>query len=418
MIAMIDLAKAAALDADDALAGFCTRFVVTDDALRYLDGNSLGRLSTVARDAVLRTLDQEWGEGLVRSWHEWIDLSTSIGDELAPLLGASDGEVLVCDQTSVNLYKLAWAGLARSGRSVIVGDDSNFPSDRYVLAEVAQAQGGVYREMQVDPIEGPRIADVECALADGDVGVLSMSMVAFKSGAIVDVPAITELAHAHGALVLWDLSHAAGAIPARLNETGADMAVGCTYKHLNGGPGAPAFLYVRSDLQAQLDTPIPGWFGHAAMFAFEGEYRPAEGIRRFAIGTPPILSLRAAQAGIAVSAEAGIEAIRAKSTSLTEMMIARADERLAPLGFELASPRESARRGAHISLSHEHGYQITQAVIERGVVPDFRAPSLIRLGVAPLYNSHCEAWQALEALAEVVETRDFERFPAQASGVT
>lgn len=412
---MVDKHQASLLDASDPLASFRDAFVVADPKLSYLDGNSLGRLPKRTASAVERVVRHEWGEGLVRSWHDWIDLSEEIGDLLAPVLGASPGEVLVCDQTSVNLFKLAWAGLAASGRSVIVGDDSNFPSDRYVLASVARARGGEYREVKVDPVTGPSVDDLRGSL-DDSVGVVSLSMVSFKSGAIADAAAITKLAREHGAFVLWDLSHAAGAIPVGLNSIDADLAVGCTYKHLNGGPGAPAFLYVKKSLQSRLETPIPGWFGHASMFAFEDTYRPAAGIRRFAIGTPPILSLRAAQCGIAITAEAGIDAIRQKSTSLTELLIERQDERLAKLGFELRSPRDSATRGAHVSLAHPSGYQITQAVIDRGVIPDFRAPDLIRIGIAPLYNTHVEVWEATETLAKVVEQGQHTQYASSPAG--
>jgi kynureninase len=280
---------------------------------------------------------------------------------------------------------------------------------------VARAHLGRYREVAVDPVAGPTVDDLR-AVIDETVGVVSLSLVAFKSGAIADLVGIQELAHRHGALVLWDLSHAAGAIPVGLTAAGADLAVGCTYKHLNGGPGAPAFLYVRRDLHDRLEQPIPGWFGHDDMFAFEAAYRPAQGIRRFATGTPPILSLRAAQAGISVTAEAGIAAIRAKGIALTELLIARFDARLAPLGIALRSPRDAARRGGHVSLAHPAGFQITQALIDRGVVPDFRAPDLIRFGVAPLYNSFAEVWDATEVLAEVVEQEQFARYPERRSG--
>lgn len=397
-------ADAQQLDAADTLAPFRDEFVIPDPEVCYLDGNSLGRLPRASQARVERATQHEWADGLVRSWHDWIDLPTTIGDALAPIIGAQPGEVMICDQTSVNLYKLAWAGLAASDRKVVVGDDSNFPSDRYVLRAVAEAQGAEYREAKIDPTEGPTVAQLEAALAPGDVGVLALSLVAFKSGALADCAAITDLAHRHGALMLWDLSHAAGAVPVALEATGSDLAIGCTYKYLNGGPGAPAFLYVRREHQERLQPPIPGWFGHDDMFAFEGQYRPAAGVRRFGIGTPPILSLRGAQPGIELTAKAGIDALRAKSIQQTELLIARFDARLAALGFTLGSPREASQRGSHVSVRHADAYAITQAMITRNIVPDFRAPDSIRLGIAPLYNSFVELWDAVEAIADIVES--------------
>ncbi|MFT5049814.1 MAG: kynureninase, partial [Chlamydiales bacterium] len=264
-------------------------------------------------------------------------------------------------------------------------------------------------------VDGPTVADFAAAI-DDSVGLSSLSLVAFKSGAIADLRSITDLAHEHGAYVLWDLSHAAGAIPVELDAAGVDLAVGCTYKHLNGGPGAPAFLYVRRDLQSELEQPIPGWFGHDDMFAFEGAYRPFSGIRRFMVGTPPIPSLRCVQASIALTAAVGIEAIREKSVGLTELIVQGAVTRLRPLGFTLASPRNPAQRGGHVSLKPPDGYRVTQALIERCVVPDFRAPDLIRLGVAPLHNNYTEIWNAIESLASVVERREHERFGLPAKG--
>ncbi|MFT4542865.1 MAG: kynureninase [Planctomycetota bacterium] len=345
----------------------------------------------------------------MRSWNDSVELPEAVGDELAPLIGASLGEVVLGDQTSVNLFKLAWAGLEHSGRSVILGDDSNFPSDRYVLAAVASALGGEYREVAVDDLKGPKAEDFAASI-DEKVGLISLSLVSFKSGAVADLRSITELAHAHGALVLWDLSHAAGAIPVYLDAARVDLAVGCTYKHLNGGPGSPAFLFVRRDLQGQLQQPIPSWFGHDDMFAFEGEYRPAPGIRCFTVGTTPIPSLRCVQAGVELTAKAGIGAIREKSLGLTELFVRGFDARLATLGFELASPRDPEKRGGHISLRHPEAYGVTQALIRRGVIPDFRAHGLIRLGVAPLYNSYLDIWDAIEALVSLVEDSEYTSF--------
>lgn len=409
---------ALATDNADPLAGYRDHFSIPDPGLIYLDGNSLGRPTVDGVALIEEAMHKEWAHGLVRSWRrDWISLPEQVGDMLAPIIGAGPGEVLIADQTSVNLFKLATAALKATGRSDILSDDSNFPSDLYVLDAVARAAGGRLRASPVDPIAGPSVDDLG-PLLDDQVGLVSLSHVGFRSGALADMGAITAMAHDAGALALWDLSHSAGVVPVGLNAHDIDLAVGCTYKYLNGGPGAPAFLYVRSDLQERLATPIPGWFGHADMFAFDPTYSPAPGIRRFAAGTPPILSLRGAQAGISLSAEAGIEAIRAKSVELTEFLIARYDTRLADLGFTLGSPRDPNRRGGHVSLLHSDAYPITQALIDHNVIPDFRAPDTIRLGLAPLYTTFTEVWDAVEAIADVVGSGAYRDYPTEPEGVT
>jgi kynureninase len=415
----IDRAAAAERDAADPLGPFRDRFVVADPDLIYLDGNSLGRLSHDAVAAVEEALHREWGAGLVRSWDDWIDLPARTGDLLAPLVGAAPGEVLVADQTSVNLYKLAAAAVSASaGRADIITDSTNFPSDRYVLAGVAEAAGGRLREVAADPIEGPRPGDIAAAL-DGDVGLVSLSHVAFRSGAVADMAAITAMAHEAGAFALWDLSHSAGAVEVDLGGAAADLAVGCTYKHLNGGPGAPGFLYVAGRHHGRLHQPIRGWFGHADMFAFEDRYRPAAGIAGFAVGTPPILALRAAEAAISVTAAAGMAAVAAKNRSLTSLLVDLFDERLTRFGFALGSPREPRRRGAQVALGHREAWRITRALIERaGVVPDFRAPDSIRLGMSALTTTHVEVWDAVDRLVRVMEARAYAEFPQGRGRVT
>ncbi len=408
--------EAERLDAADPLRAFRGEFVVSDPALIYLDGNSLGRLPRATAAAVERALRDEWGRGLVTSWGEWKQLPGQIGDTLAPLIGAGPGEVLLSDQTSINLYKLAGAALTKE-RPDIVTDDSNFPSDLYVLGGVAAAAGGRLRVVAVEETSGIQADDVASEI-DDRVGLVSHAHVAYRSGALADMASITEAAHEAGALALWDLSHSVGVIPVNLTGSRADLAVGCTYKYLNGGPGAPAFLYVRRGLHKALLQPIRGWWSHADMFGFTPAYAPADGIGRFAVGTPPILSLVAARVGIELSLEAGLDRIRAKSASLTGSMIAHADRELASLGFTVITPRAHEKRGSHIALRHTDAYRITLALRDRKVITDFRAPDTIRLGAAPLYTSHVEVHEALSTLRDLVAAGEHERYEGTRSGVT
>ena len=378
---------AAALDAGDPLAGFRERFVVTDPERLYLDGNSLGRLPVATRDR-LSAMTDDWGDRLVSGWHEWIEAPMRAGDLLAQVIGASPGEVLACDSTTVNLYKLVHALLdAAPPVRTLVTDRDNFPTDRYVLEGVAAARG-----LELRLLEGePQPADVpEDALA-------VFSHVNYRTGAIADVAAFSG----H---IVWDLSHSAGAVPVELNARGVELAVGCTYKYLNAGPGAPGYLYVAAALQERLRSPIQGWFGQDEQFAMERPYAPAAGIARFLAGTPPILGLAAVEEGARLTAEAGIEAIRAKSVAQTELIVALHDAWLASLGFFLGSPRDPAVRGSHVSLRHAEAWPICRALIERAnVVPDFRGPDSIRLGVAPLYTRYVDVWDALDRLRGLVE---------------
>jgi kynureninase len=396
---MIDRAHAERLDAADPLAGFRDRFVIEDPGTIYLDGNSLGRLPVATRERLSRLVDQ-WGTELVEAWHEWIDLPERVGDLLASeVLGARPGEVIVTDSTTVNLFKLASAVLdARPG--AVVTDTDNFPTDRYVLEGVARRHGRELRLFEPDPLHGPQPGDIEDACQGDDVALISLSHVAYRSGALADVETITKAANVP---VLWDISHSAGAVPIELERRGLELAVGCTYKYLNGGPGAPAFLYVREELQGGLGNPIQGWFAQRDQFQMERDYDPEPGIRRFLVGTPPILQLAAVEEGVRLSGEAGIEALHAKATALTELIVAIHDEKLAPLGFELGTPRDPARRGAHVSLRHPEAWPICRALIEGArVIPDFRGPDSIRLGVAPLYTRYADVYDALERLGELV----------------
>ncbi len=329
-----------------------------------------------------------------------MDLPRQVGDLLGEhLLGAAPGQVVVCDSTTVNLYKLAWAALdARPGRPVLVTDDDNFPTDRYVLDGHRRP---VRRPAPPDPhrprTRGSGPADVRAAIGP-DTALVCLSHVAYRSGALADMAAITRLAHDAGALVLWDLCHSAGSVPVDLDGCGADLAVGCTYKYLNAGPGAPAFLYVRRDLQDQLTQPIQGWFGQQDQFTMGPRYEPAPGIGRFTTGTPNIPGTVAVQEGTRLLAEAGIQALRAKGIALTSYLIELADAWLAPLGCGLASPRDPARRGSHVTLRHPEAGRISQALIRAGVIGDFRAPDRLRLGPAPVTTRFTDVWDALDTL--------------------
>jgi kynureninase len=415
----IERAAALALDAADPLAGFRDRFVEPEPGLIYLDGNSLGRLPRATRDRLAEVITREWGGGLVRSWEHWIDLPTRVGDLIGTaLLGAAPGQVLVGDATTVNLYKLAAAALAlRPDRRVIVTAADEFPTDRYVLDGLAAACGRQVRVVPADRALGPAGADVIGAL-DENVALLCLSHVGYRSGALADLPALTAAAHDVGALVLWDLSHAVGAVPIDLDAAGVDLATGCTYKYLNGGPGAPAFLYVSRALHGQARQPIWGWFGQRDQFVMAPGYDPEPDVRAFGTGTPAVLGLIGAQEGARLLAEAGLDRLRAKGVALTELGIALADDWLAPLGFELCSPRDSARRGSHLTLNHPEAWPICVMLVEHGVIGDFRGPDGLRLGPAPLSTRFVEVWDALARIRDLVAAGEHHRFAAATRRVT
>jgi kynureninase len=398
-------ADPSALDAADPLAPFRRRFVVPDPDVIYLDGNSLGRPPLAALERLARVASQEWAGELIRGWEHWLDAPLRVGDLLGTaLLGAAPGEVALCDSTTVNFFRLASAALdARPDRRLIVTDRANFPTDRYVLEGLARDRHREISWLDADPIEGPTTDDVATVLQanPGNVALVTLSHVNYRSAAIADLPGITRLAHDAGALALWDLSHSAGAIPVELEASGADLAVGCTYKYLNGGPGAPAYLYVRQDLQAELRNPIQGWFGQADQFEMGEGFRPRAGIAGWLTGTPGILGLAAAEEGIRMSVEAGIDRIRAKGVALTDYVIALHDVHLAPLGFELGSPRQAVRRGAHVSIRRGDARALTRRLIEGGIIPDFRAPDSMRLGLSPLTTTFEEVYRAIERIAEL-----------------
>ncbi len=400
-------ADAERLDAEDPLSGFRDRFVVAADDLLYLDGNSLGRLPDSTR-ARLHDLIDDWGDRLVRGWHEWIDAPQRTGDALAEVLGARPGQVVVTDSTTVNLYKLVHAVLdADPSLRTLATERENFPTDRYVLEGITRARGlELVMFEPADPLHGPQPDDIPRD------ALVVLSHVAYRSGALLDMAAIDPLA-----TVIWDLSHSAGAVPIDLAANRIRYAVGCTYKYLNAGPGAPGYLYV-ADPDA-LRSPIQGWFGQDDQFAMERPYAPAAGITRFMAGTPSILGLAAVEEGVRVTAEAGMEALRAKSIAQTELLIALHDEWLVPLGFELGSPRDPARRGSHVALNHPEAWTICRALIEKArVVPDFRGPNTVRLGVTPLYTRFVEVYDAMERLRDLVAAGEQRTVDAARSRVT
>ncbi len=418
-----DRTHAERLDAADPLAHFKYRFAWPDEPLIYLDGNSLGPLPLATKARVAEVVGSEWGNGLVRSWNKWVTLPAEVGDLVGEhLVGAAPGQVLVSDSTTVNLYKLVNAALdaalaAGPGRTVIVTDDDNFPTDRYVVQGIAAQRGIELRMIHTDIDQGISTGALRAALGD-DVALVSLSHVAYRSGALADMAAITDLVHEAGAFMLWDLCHSVGSIPVELDAAGADFAIGCTYKYVNAGPGSPAILYVRSDLQDRLSQPIWGWFGQRDQFAMGPAYDPVDGIERFATGTPPIIGVVSVQEGTKLLAEAGMQRLRSKSTALTSYLIHLFDEWLAPLGFALASPRADARRGGHVTLAHPHARQINAALLAEGVVGDYRAPDRIRLAPVPIFTGFTNVWDALDRLRTLTADGSYANSAPEYSRVT
>lgn len=413
-------ARAARLDAEDELRSFRERFVIDDANLIYLDGNSLGRLPKRSAERVRELLDREWGGRLVRAWGDgWMEAPRRIGDRIAKLIGARPGEVVVCDSTSVNLFKLTMAALAtRPDRPHVVTEARSFPSDVHVLDGAARLAG---RKLVVaatgDGVE-PDL-DALASAIDERTALLSLCHVEYVSGYAYDLARWTRAAHDVGALALFDLCHSVGALPIDLGAAGVDLAVGCTYKYVNGGPGAPAFLYVRRALQEQLRSPIQGWLGGAQPFEFGLDFVAAPDVSRFLAGTPSMLSLAPIEPALELLLEAGVGRLREKSITQTELLIELHDAVLAPLGFTLRSPRAAARRGSHIALAHPEAWRIDQALItEADVIPDFRPPDVLRLGVAPLYTSFTELVEAVRRMERVVTERVYEKYPVRRGGVT
>jgi kynureninase len=395
----VTAAHAGRLDASDPLAFARERFELPEGVI-YLDGNSLGALPRAAPDALARTAREQWGKDLISSWtkHDWIDWPRQIAAKLVPIVGAQANELLIADSTSVCLFKLMAAAVrARPGRKTILTQAGNFPTDLYVAQGLADLLG-----LTVKPVAG---ADILGAI-DDDTAVVTLTHLDYRSGAVHDMATTNGAAHDAGALTLWDLSHSAGALNIDLTRTGTDLAVGCGYKYLNGGPGAPAFLYVAERLQSELRSPLQGWMGHAEPFAFDDGYRPAEGMGRFLTGTPSILGMAALSAGVDTFEGIGMDPIEQKSRALSALFV---DEVEARCGSELrlASPRDPIRRGSHVVFAHPHGYAVMQALISRGVIGDFRAPDLMRFGFTPLYTRFAEVVLAAEILGEIIASGEW-----------
>jgi kynureninase len=392
------------LDRDDPLAGARAEFELPE-SLIYLDGNSLGALPRQTPARLAQVARAEWGQDLIKSWnvHGWIDLPTRVGDKIARLIGAAPGEVVVADSTSINLFKVLSAALhLNPGRRVILSERDNFPTDLYMAQGLIAQLGGTHT---LKLVRGDEIAGA----INGDTAVVMLTHVNYRTGAMFDMTEITAAAHKAGALMLWDLAHSAGAVAVDLSAAKADFAVGCGYKYLNGGPGAPAFVWVPKRHQPDFVQPLSGWLGHAAPFAFESGYRPAEGIARYICGTPPVLSLAALEVGVDGLLAADMGALRRKSVALTELFIRLVEENCGGLGLTLASPRDAAQRGSQVCFSHADGYPIMQALIARGVIGDFRAPDILRFGFAPLYVRHVDVWDAVAILNDVLASAAWDR---------
>ena len=386
------------LDAADVLAPFRDEFLLPDGVI-YLCGNSLGAMPRCATEIARRTMDY-WAENLVKSWNtaDWFHLPQRLGRLVAGLVGAAEDEVVVTDATGINLFKVLAAALSlRPDRNVILMEGSNFPTDNYTAQGLIALLGNRHRL---------RFAEHDGILAamDDDVAVVALTEVHYKTGRVHDMKTITAGAHAHGALTVWDLCHSAGVMPVDLNGCDADFAVGCTYKYLNGGPGSPAFIFAARRHHGMALQPLTGWYSHASPFAFERDYRPAPGIEQMQSGTPPILSLAVAEAGISITARASMAAIREKSQRMGDLFIELADDLCDEFEFQLASPRTAEHRGSQVSLTHQHGYPIMRALISRGVIGDFRAPDILRFGFAPLYLRYLDIWNAAQALRDIMQT--------------
>jgi kynureninase len=410
-------AECVALDAADPLRAHRAAFALPDGVV-YLDGNSLGALPRATGARLREVIEREWGVGLIRSWNDarWIELPRRVGAKIARLIGADGHEVVCTDSTSLNLFKVLAAALrlqslhprgSTAGRRVILSERGNFPTDLYVAQGLTDLLGAGHELRLVDFDE---VADA----IDDRTAVVMLTHVNFRTGAMHDLAGITRRAHDAGALAIWDLAHSAGALPVALNAASADFAVGCGYKYLNGGPGAPAFVFaaarhLTSLVHEPFAQPLAGWFGHRTPFAFDAGYAPAPSIDRFAVGTPSILALAALDVGVDTVLAAGVEALRAKSVALARQFVELVEAQCAGLGIELASPRDPDRRGSQVCFRHPHAFAVMQALIARGVIGDFREPDILRFGLAPLYVRHVDVWDAAAAVAEVLAKREWQR---------
>jgi len=411
------------LDSLDPLASYRDQFIIADPNLIYLDGNSLGRMPKVAQERARQVVDEEWGKDLIRGWNKgWWEAPSRVGNKIGQLIGAKEGQTLVSDTVSLNLFKVATSALTlQPDRKRIITDTFNFPSDLYVLQGIKKNLGDRHEIIRVGATDEditPDIANFESVINE-NTALVTLSHVVFKSGYLYDMRHITDLAHRAGAFVLWDLSHSVGSVPVHLDECTADFAIGCTYKYLNGGPGAPGFLYVNRNIQDKLTSPIWGWWGQKDPFDFSLEYEPAPGAQRFMVGTQPMISLLTMEAALEPTINAGMDAIRAKSILMTDYASFLTNTWLVPLGFSLGSPSVPAQRGSHISIRHVDGYRVNRALIdEMNVIPDFRAPDNIRLGFSSLYTSYSEIREGFDRIKRVMEEKRFEKYPQQKLTVT
>lgn len=397
------------LDAQDPLAPLRNQFALPAGVI-YLDGNSLGARPVAALERAQAVIAEEWGNGLIRSWNSagWADLSQRLGNRLAPLIGARDGEVVITDTTSINLFKVLSAALTvqrerAPSRKVIVSEASNFPTDLYIAEGLTELlQQGYSLRLVNSPDELPKAIDQ-------DTAVVMLTHVNYKTGYMYDMQAQTALSHECGALAIWDLAHSAGAVPIDLHQAGADYAIGCTYKYLNGGPGSQAFVWVNPALVDVVTQPLSGWFGHTRQFAMESRYAPSQGIARYLCGTQPITSLAMVECGLDIFAQTDMASLRSKSLALTDLFIELVESRCAAHDLTLITPREHARRGSHVSFEHPEGYAVIQALIARGVIGDYREPRIMRFGFTPLYTSFVEVWDAVEILGEILDQKTWDQ---------
>lgn len=398
MTRLPDIAAIEAMDAADPFRDFRDRFLLPHGVI-YLDGNSLGAASAAAVMELQQATHEEWAQGLIRSWNtaDWWEMPIALGDRIGKLTGAVPGQTVVCDSVSINLYKVLHAAMAlRPLRSVLVAEASSFASDLYIAQSVASSRPGA--SLRLEGVDAPALED----LLDRKTAAVLINHINYKTGELLDMAALTRKIHAAGAIAVWDLSHSAGAVPVELDAAGADFAVGCTYKYLNGGPGAPGFIFAAQRHLADLRQPLSGWWGHARPFAFEPTFEAASGIRRFLCGTQPVLSMRALKGALDIWDSVDIAALRRKCIAMTDLFIQLVEAKCGDYGVVLASPRDGAKRGSQVSFTHAHGYAIMQALIERGVIGDFRAPTTIRFGFAPLYISYRDVWQSVAVLEEIL----------------